>query len=231
MGNIKKVNRTTGEVLGEIELNEEVNVLGKPFLCVYEASRPRVAEGLTILEKPLVGNVKCYVRFASSDEINAIIAKDEGSDPSSFQGGSIVATKDLLEHYEMSEDDVFAEAFKNTIEGKLEVVPMNEIASIGSLCPLPPIPARVVRVDFGFGRYGANVLAVPCMLEQVREKIGDYYIIPSSLDEIIAYPKSLGREVEFLRMMVKEVNATVVAPDEVLSNDVFVFDENGLALA
>ena len=54
MGEIRKINRETGEdmgVVGDIEANE---IAGRPFICVYGVSRPRVAGEKKIVEKAIM---------------------------------------------------------------------------------------------------------------------------------------------------------------------------------
>ena len=59
----------------------------------------------------------------------------------------------------------------------------------------------------------------------VREKVGgDFFILPSSIHELLVVPKQDGMELSDLEAMVKEVNATQVAPEEKLSDHVYEYD-------
>ena len=72
---------------------------------------------------------------------------------------------------------------------------------------------------------GAAVMRYPDFREKVRGMIrGDFYILPSSIHEVILVPKSFGLEPERMQEMVKEINQTGVAPEEVLSDSVYYFD-------
>ena len=72
---------------------------------------------------------------------------------------------------------------------------------------------------------GAAVMRYPDFLEKVRGMIrGDFYILPSSIHEVILVPESFGLEPERMAEMVKEINQTGVAPEEVLSDSVYYFD-------
>ena len=53
---------------------------------------------------------------------------------------------------------------------------------------------------------------------------GYFYILPSSIHEVILVPESFGLEPERMQEMVKEINQTGVAPEEVLSDSVYYFD-------
>lgn len=72
---------------------------------------------------------------------------------------------------------------------------------------------------------GAAVMRYPNLWEKVRGMIGeDFYILPSSIHEVILVPESFGMEPERMAEMVKEINQTGVAPEEVLSDSVYYFD-------
>ena len=53
---------------------------------------------------------------------------------------------------------------------------------------------------------------------------GDYYVLPSSIHETLIVPDTGLHDVNELEAMVKEVNETQVAPDEILSDKVQHYD-------
>ena len=72
---------------------------------------------------------------------------------------------------------------------------------------------------------GAAVMRYPDFREKVRGMIrGDFYILPSSIHEVILVPESFGLEPARMAEMVKEINQTGVAPEEVLSDSVYYSD-------
>ena len=65
------------------------------------------------------------------------------------------------------------------------------------------------------------------VLQEVSNKLGeDLYILPSSIHEFIAVPKSLGGDPKEMAEMVRSINADVVKESERLSNQVFYYDAN-----
>ena len=71
---------------------------------------------------------------------------------------------------------------------------------------------------------GAGVILYDGLLRTFAEKIGgDFYILPSSVHEVILVPANGDIEARYLIQMVKEVNATEVLPDEVLSDSVYMY--------
>ena len=86
----------------------------------------------------------------------------------------------------------------------------------------------IVKLNMHEMMFGAAVLAFPCMLDEIRGNIGDFIILPSSIHEIICLPVSLGDDIEGYKNMVQFINATEIAPDEKLSDDVYIYDSEGL---
>ena len=71
---------------------------------------------------------------------------------------------------------------------------------------------------------GAGVILYEGLLKTFAEKIGcDFYILPSSVHEVIFVPANGDMDARYLIQMVREVNATQVAPDEVLSDNVYMY--------
>ena len=75
-----------------------------------------------------------------------------------------------------------------------------------------------------FKMNGACILLYDGVLEKFAEKIGgDFYILPSSVHEVLFVPANGDMDARYLIEMVREVNATQVAPDEVLSDNVYMY--------
>lgn len=72
---------------------------------------------------------------------------------------------------------------------------------------------------------GAAVLTYPDLLKRVDEKFdGGFYILPSSIHECLVVPKRQGISPKKLGETVREVNATEVDRQEILSDRVYEFD-------
>lgn len=73
--------------------------------------------------------------------------------------------------------------------------------------------------------FGAAAIASEHVRQSLHKSIGDYYILPSSVHEVIVLPASKkNNEAVNLVQMVKEINVTEVAPEEKLSDEVYFFD-------
>ena len=73
-------------------------------------------------------------------------------------------------------------------------------------------------------KYGFASILYPNLLELIGNKLGNFYILPSSLHEALIVPVSAGMGVKELKEMVRSVNATEVEPEDLLSNSVYLYD-------
>lgn len=75
--------------------------------------------------------------------------------------------------------------------------------------------------------YGAACIAYPHILEMIGEILQtDYYVLPSSVHEVIIVPFSQCLDNRELDEMIREINITQVAEEEVLSNHAYLFKRN-----
>lgn len=72
--------------------------------------------------------------------------------------------------------------------------------------------------------YGAAMLLNHNVMDDIVERIGECYILPSSVHEVILLKKETGQSLEYLEAMVREVNQTEVSANEKLSDRVFLYD-------
>ena len=72
---------------------------------------------------------------------------------------------------------------------------------------------------------GAAAIFYPGVMDQVGERLnGDYFILPSSVHEILVVPDDGNISFRELTDMVKEVNRTQVAPEDRLTDQVYHYD-------
>ena len=97
------------------------------------------------------------------------------------------------------------------------------------------IPSLIGATDRDFmyvisndnGINGANVFLNDEFMDSVSKQMnGDFYILPSSIHELICFKASDNVHVEELERLVQEVNYSQVAPEERLSDHVYKYDYN-----
>lgn len=72
---------------------------------------------------------------------------------------------------------------------------------------------------------GASVIFYPGVLEQIGEKYPEgYYLLPSSIHELMVLPKMHGSSWRACEEIVREINQTTVLPSDFLSDHVHAYD-------
>ena len=80
---------------------------------------------------------------------------------------------------------------------------------------------------------GAACVLYPMLLQEIYRNLNSsFYIIPSSIHELLIMPTDSGNTDEELRAMIKDVNDTQVKSDEILSYSLYYYDgdENRLSV-
>lgn len=72
---------------------------------------------------------------------------------------------------------------------------------------------------------GAAALFYPGVMDRLAGKVdGDYYVLPSSIHEVLVYPNRGDRTADDLQGMIGYVNATEVSPEDQLSDKAYHYD-------
>ena len=71
---------------------------------------------------------------------------------------------------------------------------------------------------------GSGVIFCDAVLQKIWEKVGDFYVLPSSVHEVLIVPVAYGIGRDELTEMVRAVNRDEVAPEDRLSDEVYLYD-------
>ena len=74
-----------------------------------------------------------------------------------------------------------------------------------------------------------SILQFPKLLRHIYGKIGDYYIVPSSVYEVFIIPKNKLPDIHQMNEIIHQVNRTSVKPCDVLSNKLLKYNALGLS--
>jgi hypothetical protein len=85
-------------------------------------------------------------------------------------------------------------------------------------------------VTTNYKLYGAAVILDNNLMELIYNKIGKYYIIPSSIHEIIIFPKEKG-SLKDIKKIVMDVNSNTVEEKDFLSNEIYEWENGKLIIA
>ena len=129
----------------------------------------------------------------------------------------------------VSEDELYEAAMKNARERGYQISRMDEIIRRGLdviVIPDEMPDMHMLVVTNKSGCNGSYAMIDDELLEQIRERIGDFYILPSSIHELIIVPTNASRNApetvtaEGLRELVRAVNQSNVP----LSDSVYKYD-------
>lgn len=95
-----------------------------------------------------------------------------------------------------------------------------------------PLKGAMYVLSNVYATGGASCLLYDGVLDKVREQLGEnFYILPSSVHEVIIVPDSRAGERECLEAMVKQVNKEHVPVVDMLSDEVYHYPENSFSLS
>jgi hypothetical protein len=98
-------------------------------------------------------------------------------------------------------------------------------------CSAAPIQNKMYILSNIKGINGASCMLYEDVLRKFADSIrSDFYILPSSIHEIILVPYQENMKKETLEEMVKDVNRTQVAQDEILSDRVYYYSREHNAI-
>lgn len=139
-----------------------------------------------------------------------------------YYNASTVVTKDLLDIWGITVDELFNIAVNNMKDKYMFQTTMETIG----------VDANSINCDEGMyvcttkdKTYGASVMTDISILDKVAEILDDdLYILPSSIHEVILIRKSFGVSYQELANMIKEINEVEVSPEERLSDHPYLYN-------
>lgn len=119
----------------------------------------------------------------------------------------------------VNRNDLFVHAHMNTCQ----VLPVNTFSMASFFGVSEGDNIKVLTNVTGV--YGATSILYDGVLDEMQNIIGSpYYILPSSIHEVILLPDDEGIELDDTKSMVKEINKYVVAPAERLGDEIMHYD-------
>lgn len=132
----------------------------------------------------------------------------------------ITVTKNLLELVGLDVPELDRAAMENLKKQEPVIEKLSDILGI-----FEPVGMQVITNEAR--HWGTGYLLLPEVLEKVAGELGgDYFVIPSSIHEVIAIRKdpSVAAMAENLATFIREVNEAEVAPEERLSDQPYLYD-------
>lgn len=144
--------------------------------------------------------------------------------------GIIVIKNEHTSLWNVTEDDLYDAAMRNAIrENDYDLLPIMKVLGLDFYESDDSDLDKLQILTNKDKTYGASVIMTPGLLQAIsREFDRNFYIIPSSIHEVILF---LDDEMEFnfdtalsLKMLVGCVNKTELEPQDILSENVYYYD-------
>jgi len=151
--------------------------------------------------------------------------------------GSVMINYQLMEHWGVDFQTLLGCATNNMPRlFPPKYIPLREItAGLFEECSLSApdedsgeedfMEAQVLTNESGIN--GASSILYPsCLMDFAARNQMDYYILPSSIHEVILVPVDDGPDPDTLRKMIREVNREVVDDQDYLSDSLYIFERS-----
>ena len=139
--------------------------------------------------------------------------------------GTIHITNDILHRWGKTFDEMYEVALSNTMRkypGR--IAPLSDILEEYTGGSLENVDSPFYYIGTERSIQGCVAMLYPGLLREVYQQMGEpYYLIPSSINELLALPVSFDSDPEKLKELIWEVNTYMVERTEVLSNVLYIY--------
>lgn len=149
-----------------------------------------------------------------------VVIKDEGDEQIAY-----ALDQRNLDSVGATLDEIKSAALKN-IEDSFEVMPIEDVLGLSDG---PAYQTFYVATNHR-RHYGATILLFHDLLLSQEFKFGSFYIIPSSVHEVLIVPDSLRIGAAELKEMLVDVNSSIVRDEEILDDHIYRFEKGELSV-
>lgn len=236
----------------EIRLGKPVDLVMKEIAnCAVKAMQEKALPGIFDLES--YDSVKEYLKIGlinknanrktllerphmDMEDLSAI-CKIEVPQEDSRIAAVINVSCQMSDRWGIEKEELFQKAAENTIRDHPPMLmEMDEAVrwQEGSIMPenllkadqVPDTDCPMYVMTNQFTRNGAVAMLYPEVLERMCGLFPEgYYILPSSIHDLVIIPKSVGMEPGELGAMVRDINKAAVMREEVLSDRIYEYDK------
>ena len=220
------VGRMCNTIKESIEVIETKEQAVKDFVTDYEKVKDNTYLRLVPGDSPILGDTP-----HKKIEDMALVVSIALVDFSDEHGKSVaVVSKPLMEMYGIDEQQLFADAEKNSLQYEPVVfTPLGQMIKDLIKAENLPDPADEGIIAYiatnRSGFHGASVVSYPDFCKEAAETLGgSFYLIPSSVHEFILIKDDGTPKAKDLNKMIKNVNDTVLEPRDFLSDQCYHYD-------
>lgn len=169
-----------------------------------------------------------YKNYLDLAVIFRVLLEMEGND----RFATMLVRREHLDWWGVTEEDIYREACRNTRELlPAEFLPLQSLIAQMSPGAQEEIPGQdcsdtMYVLTNSMRSYGAAAILYKDSLKQIADFVEqDFYVLPSSVHEVIILPETCAPSSEELCMIVREMNQTQVKEEEVLSDTAYWYDK------
>lgn len=208
--------------------------LDMSFFLDYESVKDRICYRLINEER----NRELLAEIPHIPFLDLAICFIYSFESSEMGNGSIMVRNQYMETWGVSVKELWDVANRNTrelflpectsMENILKEIGMSERVDFHP--ELPGKDEKFLSMSVLSNRqriFGSAVVLYDDYLVRIGESLGrNYFILPSSIHEVILLPENGEEDYEDMRAMIREINETQVEDQEVLSDNLYYFDRD-----
>ena len=142
-----------------------------------------------------------------------------------FKDTNIVVDYSHLTKNNITEEEFVEAAYNNTKKKyPLSLMTMGETLGINGFNEMLILTNKIKT-------FGAGAILYKGVYKKLKERVGDFILLPSSVHEWIVVPNGLGPDIMGITNIIREVNRTVVSCEEVLSDRPYKLTTKGQLVA
>lgn len=158
-------------------------------------------------------------------------------------GYGIKIDNQMLADLHMTREELFKTAKDNVLHDR-ELITVEEVAldyicehgigedEIQDMVALVKMPSYIFDYRNRVEPDGAALISSPATLKQIHEQLGDFYILPCSVEQVLIVPKSeCESELKDLKKFVSEMCRREIPLQDQLSTHIYEFDGTALKMA
>ena len=232
----KSLSDICDDILSAYRANKPTGNIDITFFTDYDKVKSRIIYKLVNYERnrELLKNVPHFRFLDLAIVFNCLLLSD-------FPGNATILIHDHhLSLWGITKDDLYALALKNTpvllkydLRNMTDV--LKELLAGEDFCDFPTPPAPVCPMYVLSNQYklnGSGCILYQNLLKNFAERLqSDLYILPSSIHEVLILPAHSSDSYRDLSDMVKEVNASQLSCEEILSDHVYYFSRETCRLS
>lgn len=192
----------------------------------YESMNERLTMEVVSTEKNQAMLSK--IRHTELENMSIIYRLDMESNAD--ESRTIIIINDIIDTYKISTQQLHQDAIENAPKiHSASVRSMEEVLS--EILGEEKFPQDVFKEPSMYvataeeASHGAEVVAFPGFMEEGAKKVGgDFFVLPSSLYEVLLVPDKGNMDYRELKEMVSSINASQVEPQDRLTDSVYHYD-------